>query len=294
MRNLVTLSFLTGALLLATGCGGQGDKLGGFLGDTSARLGRTLSPEELAGLPALSGINLEAPLTAEDFTLFGDHMQAFLVNAIAGVFLPAEPAKLNALVNTYRPDLGRLVEELRTGVKSPEDVLTYVRTIRQAAARDFFGTIIEGETKGDWEAMWNWHQTMWSNLGYPGGPPDLALEAVRELGITGEQGAALIEIGVKMMIRGSRVMNPEGTAAAPGTLPFTEQSREAEGAFMRIGNQAWNDMMNVFTPEQRRKAFKWFMATDRKFQAYMKEHGSNIPMVCSSFEGMEHQGVPRN
>lgn len=277
------------ALLTLLGCNGpNGEKLGSLLGDSSERLSRELSREELAALPTLNSIDLSQPLTAADYELFGDHAQAFIVNVMGSHCPDTEPEAINTVVNRYRPNLGKIVQRLQDGEQTPEEFLRYVASLRLSAWQDVSTSAFSGDTKAEMTRFWQQNQAMWQDLGYPQGPPDLAADAVREIGITGPQAAALLEIGVKMMIKSGRVVNPAGESYAPGAMPFTGQEPDQE-AFIRIGNEAWNDMMNVFTSEQRRKAFGWYRKIDRQFTTYVKQH----PELAEAHAEHEAHFAPR-
>lgn len=259
-------------VLAALGCNGpNGDKLGSLLGDGSNTLHRELSREELAALPALNAIDLEAPMTRADYDLFSDHAQAFLVNVAAEHCLQGDPEALNQLINTYKPNVGQIVEDLRSGAQTPEELCRYVAVTRQAVWQELDKTVLTGESGDHLRRFWTSNTDMWNAVGYPNGPADVGAEAVREIGITGAQAADIIEIMIKMTIETGRVVNPEGTVYSPGSNPFSGPEPD-EKAFMRIGNQAWNDMMAVFTSEQRRNAFRWWNSFEPKMTGYFETH----------------------
>jgi|GEM_PF-5166872 len=287
------LRWLLPLVVLATlGCNGpNGDKLGSLLGDGSDTLHRELSREELAALPALNAIDLEAQMTRADYELFSDHAQAFLVNVAAEHCIQGDPEALNTLINTYKPNVGQIVEDLRSGAQTPEELCRYVAVTRAAVWQELDKTVLKGESGDEVRTFWAHNTACWNAAGYPNGPADVGAEAVREIGITGEQAADIIEITVKMLIETGRVVNPEGTVYAPGSNPFAGPEPD-EKAFMRIGNQAWNDMMEVFSSEQRRAAFRWWNSFEPKLSVSVNEHQREFAHTdVNGAEGVESAWV---
>ncbi|HYE77219.1 MAG TPA: hypothetical protein VEI97_04460 [bacterium] len=280
-RSLLIVACCALTLPAAACAGAGGERLGEFLGDTGARMERGLSEEAFASLPAISTIDLSGPLTAADYRLWQDHMQAFGVTTIDNHCGMLDGTQLNVIINRYRWDVGEMVADLRSGEQSPEEVCRFLKTVRASAANDILKDALKPEFEADVQADWDRNEAFWTEIGYPGGAPDLLAEAVTTIGITGEQAAAIAEIWIKASIQFSRLVNPAGTVPAEGTDVFGAVESD-EGKFEAVGMKAWNAMMEVFTPEQTRKAWGWYRKVERKFENYHAKH-----QVSES--GVEHR-----
>ncbi|MEO7994483.1 MAG: hypothetical protein ABI743_08790 [bacterium] len=270
MRRWLAGSALAACVILALGCNGpNGEKLGELMGDGSAHLQRGLTVDQLQALPSLTEVDLAQTLTASDYTLWTDHMQAVLVMAGGCDELNLTEDQINGLVNTYRLDVGTIVSDLREGRQTPEELLRLLSSVRAGVVNDLRGNILTGESQAHFNTFWNHNEAFWNEVGYPGGPTDLGADAVRELHITGPQAAQFIELFVKATIDFSRTLDPSGKGLGPET---PEPSQEQRDRCEQLGMQYWNDMMAILTPEQVTKAWPWYRKVERAFQNYGNHH----------------------
>ena len=276
MRTLPALATALCCLTLASACSGQGKKLGAFLGDTSDRMEQGLTEADLAKLPALTKIDVDKPLTEADYKLYGDHLQAFIVNIAANHCLNADSTKVNTLVNRYRFDVGQLVDDLKSGAKTPDDTCRFLGSIRLAVVNDLKNDVLTGGSQKEFVNFWDLNESMWKEVGYPGGPPEVGEEAVREIGITGPQAAQIIEIWAKCGIEFSRLVNPTGAPVTKDSTIFENGPESNRAQCEAIGMKYWNQMMAVFTPDQTTKAWAWWNRFSDKMDNYANRHRDEL------------------